>query len=266
MFGKGDEIMNTIFYAEYDAAHHSQFVFDIPEGHDCWLLVVTQTPALFWVDGKLQPYPSHCAVLYAPHQKIYYCACAEQYVNDWIRFDTDELYVTDTSLPLGKPFPLDDPEYCRKLFQLLVAEHSLQKDYRESSIDYLLRTLFNKLLESCDQENIGPQHYPLMKLRTAIHNHPSHPWTVAAMAKTLNISPGYLQSIYKKSFGVSCMDDVIHSRIRLAKEYLGHHRHTVVEIADRCGYRNVEHFCRQFKQITGVSPKQFKEHRPDRSL
>jgi AraC-like DNA-binding protein len=266
MFGKGDEIMNTIFYAEYDAAHHSQFVFDIPEGHDCWLLVVTQTPALFWVDGKLQPYPSHCAVLYAPHQKIYYRACAEQYVNDWIRFDTDELYVTDTSLPLGKPFPLDDPEYCRKLFQLLVAEHSLQKDYRESSIDYLLRTLFNKLLESCDQENIGPQHYPLMKLRTAIHNHPSHPWTVAAMAKTLNISPGYLQSIYKKSFGVSCMDDVIHSRIRLAKEYLGHHRYTVVEIADRCGYRNVEHFCRQFKQITGVSPKQFKEHRPDRSL
>ncbi|KAA8786961.1 AraC-like DNA-binding protein [Paenibacillus sp. 4624] len=250
--------MNTIYYVEYDAEHHSPFVFDIPEGHDCWLLVITQTPALFWVNGQLKEFPPYCAVLYPPYSKIYYRACSDQYVNDWIRFASDELYVTETSLPLGEPFALDDPEYCHKLFQLLVAEHSLQNGYRESSIDYLLRTLFNKLLESYVQKNIGPQHYPLMKLRTAIHNHPSHPWTVAAMAKTMNISPGYLQLIYKKSFGLSCIDDVIHSRIRLAKEYLRYHPYTVAEIADRCGYRNVEHFCRQFKQMTGVSPKRFK--------
>ncbi|MGO4527921.1 helix-turn-helix transcriptional regulator [Paenibacillus sp. 2TAF8] len=251
--------MNTIFYVEYDAVHHSPFMFDIPEGHDCWLLVITHTPALFWVNGKLEEYPPHCAVLYKPYQKIYYRACTEQYVNDWIRFASEELYITETSLPLGEPFPLDDPEYCHKLFQLLVVEHSFRNGYKESSISYLLRTLFNKLLESCAQENIGPQHYPLMKLRTAIHNNPSHVWTVATMAETLNISSGYLQLIYKKAFGLSCMDDVIHSRIRLAKEFLRHHRYTVAEIADRCGYRNVEHFCRQFKQITGVSPKQFKQ-------
>ena len=251
--------MNTIFYVEYDAAHLSSFVFDIPEGHDCWLLVITQSPALFWIDGELKEYPPYCAVLYPPHHKIYYRACAERYVNDWIRFQTDELYITATSLPLGEPFALNDPEYCHKLFLLLVTEHSFQNEYHESSIDYLLRTLFNKMLESCVQVNIGPQHYPLMKLRTAIHNDPNSPWTVAAMAKTLNISPGYLQSIYKRSFGVSCMDDVIDSRIRLAQEYLRHYHYTVVEIADRCGYRNVEHFCRQFKKITGVSPKRYKQ-------
>lgn len=249
--------MTNIFYVEYDATHNSQFVFDIPNGHDCWLLVITQTPALFWVEGSLKEYPPHCAVLYKPHQKIYYRACAEQYINDWIRFETDEPYVIESSLPFGIPFPLDDPEYCHKLFQLLVIENTFNKDYRRSSIDHLLRTLFNKLLESYFREDIVPQHYNLIKLRAAIHNNPAHPWTVSEMAEILSISPGYLQVIYKKTFGLSCMDDVIQCRIRLAKEYLIHSHYTVAEIAYRCGYRNVEHFCRQFKQMTGTSPRKY---------
>ncbi|MDF2652850.1 MAG: AraC family transcriptional regulator, partial [Paenibacillus sp.] len=132
--------MTNIFYVEYDAAHASNFVFDIPEGHNCWLLVVTHTPALFWVNEELKEYPAHSGVLYHPHQKIYYRACAEQYKNDWIRFESNESYVTETSLPFGVPFSLNDPEYCYKIFQLLVSEHSFQKDYKESSIDCLLRT------------------------------------------------------------------------------------------------------------------------------
>lgn len=56
------------------------------------------------------------------------------------------------------------------------------------------------------------------------------------------------------------MDDVINSRIRLAKEYLMHCTHTVTEIATLCGYNNVEHFCRQFKQVTGYTPSKFRNH------
>lgn len=252
--------MTNIFYVEYDAAHNGNFIFDVPEGHDCWLLVITQTPALFWVDGELKEYPAHSAVLYHPHQKIYYRACGERYINDWMRFETDESYVTETSLPFGVPFSLDDPDYCYKLFQLLVIENSFNNDYRESSIDCLLRTLFNKLLESYFHAEITPQHYNLLKLRAAIHTAPGNPWTVPGMAEILRISPGYLQMIYKKAFGISCMDDVINSRIHLAKEYLIHGTHTVAEIAFRCGYRNVEHFCRQFKQITGFTPRTFHKH------
>ena len=56
------------------------------------------------------------------------------------------------------------------------------------------------------------------------------------------------------------MDDVIISRIRLAKEYLMHGSYTVAEVAFRCGYNNVEHFCRQFKQKTGLTPGRFRNH------
>jgi len=252
--------MTNIFYVGCDATHTNDFIFDIPLGHDCWLLIITQTPALFFVNGEIKEYPAHSAILYHPHQKIYYRACAEKYINDWIRFDSTESYVTETTLPLGIPFSLDDPEYCHKIFQLLSTENSFNKDYKESSIDYLLRTLFNKLLESCFHTGITPQYYNLLNLRTAVHNNPGNHWTVRSMADFLHISQGYLQTIYKNTFGISCMDDVIDSRIRLAKEYLLHCNRTIAEVSILCGYNNVEHFCRQFKQMTGYTPGKFSNH------
>lgn len=252
--------MTMIFYVGCDVRHNNRFVFDIPQGHNCWLLVITQTPALFWVKSELKEYPAHCAILYHPHQKIHYQACRDYYKNHWIRFDSTESFILDTTLPLGIPFSLEDPEYIRKLFQLLVAEHSLKKGYKVSSIDYLLRTLFNKLLESCYNTEITPQYYNLLKLRTEIHSDPGRPWTVPKMADGLHITQGYLQTIYKHTFGISCMDDVIDSRIRLAKEYLLHCNRTVSEVALLCGYNHVEHFCRQFKQITGNTPSAYRNH------
>lgn len=77
------------------------------------------------------------------------------------------------------------------------------------------------------------------------------------MAGVLEISSGYLQNIYKKTFGLSCMEDVINSRIRMAKEYLIHSTESIADIAARCGYPNVEHFCRQFKQVTGYTPRNY---------
>jgi AraC-like DNA-binding protein len=246
--------MTNIHFIGCDASHPGNFVFDIPEGHDCWLLLLTQTPALFWVNGEIKEYPAHSAVLFHPYQKIYYRACGDKYINDWLRFDCTESYVTETTLPLGVPFSLDDPEYCHKLFQLISTENFFSKDYKESSIDCLLRTLFNKLLESYRSSSISSQYYKLLNLRIEIHNNPGSQWTVPGMADYLHISPGYLQTIYKNTFGISCMDDVINSRVRLAKEYLIHGSHSVAEVAILCGYNNVEHFCRQFKQVTGYTP------------
>ena len=57
------------------------------------------------------------------------------------------------------------------------------------------------------------------------------------------------------------MDDCIRARIRLASDQLLYSEKTVAETAEFCGYRNVEHFCRQFKQYTGLSPREFRRAR-----
>lgn len=251
--------MINIHYVGCDASHANSFVFDIPDGHDCWLLLLTHTPAFFWVNNEIEQYPAYSAVLYRPHQKIYYRACGEKYINDWIRFDSNESYVIETILPFGVPFSLDDPQYCHMLFQLIATENFFNKNYKESSIDYLLRTMFNKFLESYYHVGVSTQYYKLLNLRKEIHNKPGNYWTVPRMADFLHISPGYLQTIYKNTFGICCMADVINIRILLAKEYLVHGTHTIAEVAFLCGYNNVEHFYRQFKQITGYTPHKYRQ-------
>ncbi len=253
--------MNHIRYVEYDATHSETFEFDVPEGHDCWLLVLTHTPAVFYVDNEYQEYPPNCAVLYKPKQKIYYRACARQYSNDWIRFDTDEPYVIASPLSCGIPFAVHDPSYCHKIFQLLVTEHIMNNAYKDITIDGLLRTLFYKLLESYNYKQISPLYKSLCELKQEIYQKPNENWAVTQMADKLNISVGYLEDLYKKTFGVNCMEDVINSRIDLAKKYLLYHRYTIAEIASLCGYRNTEHFFRQFKKVTGSTPNHFRNSR-----
>lgn len=251
--------MINIRYVEYDASHPDNFEFDIPEGHDCWLLLLTQTPAIFFVDNDFREYPANCAVLYKPNQKIYYRACEESYINDWIRFDTDETYVTTTPISCGVPFVIHDPSYCHSLYQLLVTEDILDNNYKDISIDNLLRILFNKLLESYNYIPVSPLYKNLNELKMEIYRNPNLDWTVSKMAERLNVSGGYLEVIYKETFGVTCIDDVINSRINLAKKHLLYDHYSIAEIAVSCGYRNIEHFFRQFKKITGVSPNCFRK-------
>ncbi|MEC0125214.1 helix-turn-helix transcriptional regulator [Paenibacillus pabuli] len=251
--------MNTIFYVGYDAAHPADFIYDIPEGHDFWLLILTQTPAEFWVNGEIKAYPANCAVLYPPYQKIMYRACTDQYVNDWVRFLSDESYVLETAIPLGTPILLPDPGYCHQLFQLLATENFLQCDYRELSIDYLFRIMFNKLLEASQSVENKPHYQDLLNLRKAINHNPGQDWSVSIMADYVHLSPGYLQSLYKTTFGISCMEDVIQSRIRLAKERLIHGQSRISDISELCGYRNVEHFSRQFRQVVGCTPRSYRK-------
>lgn len=251
--------MILIDYTEYDACHSEDFVFDIPKGHDCWLLLLTQTPAVFFVDGECRKYPPNCAILYRPGQKIYYRACAESYANDWIRFYTDESYVTTAPLPCGVPFVIHDPAYCHNIYKLLVTEHVLNNNFKDISVDHLLRILFNKLLESYNYKAVSPLFHDLNELKLDIYHNPNKEWTVSKMAEMLNISVGYLEDIYKSTFGVSCMNDVINSRINLAKKYLVYHNYTIAEIVTLCGYSNMEHFFRQFKKITGLTPNQFRK-------
>ncbi len=251
--------MATIYYVGCDAAHPGDFVYDFPEGHDFWLLILTRTPAEFWVDGEIRRYPANCAALFPPRRKILYRACAERFVNDWVRFGSEEPFLTETALPVGVPIPVADPDYCRQLFRLLAVENFFDGDYRELSIDYLLRILFHKLLEASRTTVRQPYYHELLDLRKRIHADPGYPWSVPAMAEQVHLSPGYLQSLYKSTFGISCMEDVIQCRVQLAKERLVHGRQRIADIAALCGYPNVEHFSRQFRQLVGSTPRAYRK-------
>jgi len=250
--------MNEIDFIGYSAVHSGDFIFDVQSGHDCYLLLLISTSAEFLIDNKIQRVPAGSSILYTPGYRIYYRACQKEYRNDWIRFHSNESFVEEFPLK-NIPFSISDPEYCHNLFKLLTWESSFASVNSELTISHLLHVLFLKLSESSATQETSPYTLELIALHKKIHNSPHLPWNVSQMAKDLHLSVGYLQVLYKKMFGCSCMDNVIAERLRRAKEQMIYTIKPIKDISESCGYNNVEHFCRQFHQYNGCSPSHFRK-------
>lgn len=256
--------MNEILFIGYDSKHTKDFIYELPGTQDFYLLLLITSPAEVFINSEWQYVNANTMILYPPKQEVHYRACGEYFSNDWIRFVSDEAYVTGFPLQ-GVPFPAADPEYCRHLIKLLTWESSFSSPNSEWLISDLMHALFLKLNENTTEILQCSHSSSLLKLRKQIYNQPQKDWTVPMMADSLHISAGYLQSLYKSAFGISCMDDVIEGRIRLAKDQLMYTDKTIAEIAEFCGYRNVEHFCRQFKQNMSITPKQYRVEQTGKS-
>ena len=251
--------MLKIHYIDANTTHNADFVYELSKNHSWWLIIQTHTPAVFRVNSKEIAYPANQIVLYTPETPAYYRACADQYVNDWIRFDTNELEHIEQRIPIGKPIQLSEPDYTHKLFELLTHENYFNHNNREQSLHHLFQLLISKIAESASVPAVTDQFQLLQELRYEIHNHPEYDWTVPLMAERMHVSAGHLQLLYQKNFGISCMNDVIDNRIRLAKISMTNNHFTLQDIALLRGYHTVEHFSRQFKLRTGVSPSIYRD-------
>lgn len=105
----------------------------------------------------------------------------------------------------------------------------------------------------------------ISEIRQEIYNDPAQDWCVDNICKRLHISRSYFLHQYKALFRVSVMNDVIQARILMAQILLSNSKLMISEIAERCGYRNIEHFIRQFKKETGKTPSIFRRSFSDTS-
>lgn len=253
--------MLEIDFIGYDGKHSNGFLYGLPPGHESYLLLLISTPAEFLVDGEFRKVPAGNAILYTPGSQVLYRACEENYCNDWVRFRCDESFVEQLSLR-NIPFPVSDAEYCHSLIKLMTWESTLSSSESREVLAHLFRALFLKLRESCIRPAGSPHSQEMLDLRKHIYNNPEFPWNVEDMARELHLSTGYLQTLYKSMFGSSCMEDVIAQRLRRAQDQLVGTDKSVQEIADSCGYNNVEHFCRQFRKFMGISPGRYRREAP----
>ena len=151
-----------------------------------------------------------------------------------------------------------------ELIRNIAAEFYTLGSRRTKMLDSYMRMLLLKLSENGHRREVSSQisepHYAmLMELREKIYRNPQLKWNVDAMAAYVNMSRSYFQHLYRETFGVSCISDVISGKIEKAKELLSETGCTVSQVAAMCGYDNEEHFMRQFKKTVGVTPTKYRK-------
>lgn len=82
--------------------------------------------------------------------------------------------------------------------------------------------------------------------------------TVEKLAEMINISKSHFMFCFKKSTGVGAIEYLNQCRIRRACVLLSGTQKPVSDIAYACGYGNLSNFNRQFKRITGQTPKDYR--------
>ena len=256
--------MIDVLFAGYSYTHKDGLIYDTSNGrggYDCYQLIYTHTPALFWVEGELRKYPAKSVVFFTPgHRKYYTSLPDEPYTNDWIRFKSDEKFISDFPKK-NVPFSPADAEFVHDLIKLITWEsESHDGEKKSKALQNLFELLISKLTTEAEDIESTPYRHEFTELRREIMHHPEKDWTIDIMASKINLSRTRFQTVYKNTFGNTCMEEVINARIRLAQERLIYTGHTISEIAELCGYNSTEHFCRQFRKSVGITPGQFRRN------
>lgn len=148
------------------------------------------------------------------------------------------------------------------LTSLLWEDSHTVQPYQAANENLLLGWLLNTTAlsqQTAPKANYtGPYRDSLQTIRNTLIAHPERPWSAVQMADTLRISPSYFQHLYKTMFGISFQGDVIQLRISRAKELVRNTDVPFAQLAQDTGYASEVHFFRQFKQLTHMTPGEYR--------
>lgn len=147
--------------------------------------------------------------------------------------------------------PLDEPAHFVKDFNKL-SDYFLRED------KYLqIFSLFYHILEGMNLEQSHTQN-PLYPVINYLEKNISSPEiTNIFLADKLGISEVYLRKLFSLHYGTSPRQFIIDMRIQKAKSLLTNGTYTITAISEECGFSSLYHFCRAFKDKTGMTPTEY---------
>ncbi len=245
--------------------------FSYPDGADGTLLLLTDAPMQITAGTQLLQAESGDAAVIAEHTPLV-CKAAEQPLYyDWVLFRQggDRSFYQSLQIPENKLLRFGDTAFFSVLLEQLCAEFYGANAKRSDMLEYLLKALLIRMAETggpvaeqAAAEHSDPHYAELVRLREKIYANPQEKWTVELLCSEVGMSRSYFQLVYRETFGMTCIADVINCKMNLARELLTSTSYTIAHVAQLCGYDNEEHSMRQFKKNNGVTPT---VHRPTHS-
>ncbi len=231
-----------------------------------YMLIFMKSGGIFHIEGKAERAEKDSVIVYDRTAVQKYGADGGLFIYDWICFSTDgdADFVDALELPFNRLIHYNDNEFFGSTIRNAASEFYSMGQRRAKMIDALMKALLIKVNESVSvrgavQQNADPHYSVLVELREKLYRNPQRKWNVDSMAADVNMSRSYFQHVYSELFGVSCISDLISSKIEKAKELLTETSCTISQVAAMCGYDNAEHFMRQFKKNVGVTPTAFRK-------
>ncbi|MCI9081227.1 MAG: response regulator [Lachnospiraceae bacterium] len=119
--------------------------------------------------------------------------------------------------------------------------------------------LFRMAKKICDRKmKEGISNYTINRTLEYIRTHYKEGISLEKTAEVLNITPEYLSMLFKREMGMNFSVFLKEFRISHAKRLLKGTDMKIYEVAQECGYSNSNYFTKVFKEVTGISPAEYR--------
>jgi len=146
--------------------------------------------------------------------------------------------------------PLKKQEYLLYLYEQ-IRKLSLIHGSRAKQL-----SLFYTILDTLAEERRPYRLLPALQYLE--NNYQREALTNECLARECRISEVYFRKLFTKEFGISPKQYIIELRIERAKQLLCEGACGTAEISELCGFSSPYHFCRLFKQHTGMTPSEYR--------
>lgn len=132
---------------------------------------------------------------------------------------------------------------CRTVQDIFDLHHTMFQDY-------ITR------MQSINRRNVYAQ--PVLNCMDYIDWHLQQPLTVQKLAHELELSPGYLSTLFKRETGIALAEYIRRKRIETAKTLLQFTDFSCIDIAEYLCFSSDSHFSNVFSKYAGISPTEYR--------
>ena len=152
-----------------------------------------------------------------------------------------------------------------KLLTLLYNhQHEKSDEYFDAYYELYLKQLFVEIFKCINTKTDAKYNRYVQYVLSFIQKNYGNAISVSQIAQNLDLSPVYLNSVFKKEIGASIQEYLISVRIEKAKKLLIEKTQTIGAVAKKVGYKNLRSFEMMFSKLVGVSPTVYqRKHSPD---
>ena len=193
-----------------------------------------------------------------------YSHFSDNWTIKWVHFNGNNMsniykkYLELNGLPSFNTSIIDS--YVKLINQI----HSLANS-NISTKDIKIYNLITSLLSTIIEEtkfainnNDDKRIYNVESIRNYIDSNYNKNITLDSISDKFFINKYYLTRLFKNTYGITINKYINDIKITKAKELLRFNDMSIVEISNSCGFNDPNYFIRLFKQIEGLTPKEYK--------
>ncbi len=177
-------------------------------------------------------------------------ACPEFFENNFYHRDTLGLLLQKLSGTIKTS--VQEAQPLRKEVYYLIAEKLIQSQKNiDTDINQIMRVKRSTREELYKKALLAKEY---------IHSNLRSDFNLDLLSNNVGLSKYHLIRIFKSTFFQSPYQYYLICKVNLVKHYIEKKQHSLVEIADLCGFNDVFVLSKTFKKIEGITPSTFRHH------